>query len=238
MQAQTDLDLGSIDVATNLILRAQNVTANITQIPASPASATPRLVLDITGFKGGLGTSAVLNVNAPAGLDVKQFKFIDATLTTTAANVAIEQGFVPGHLSLTTPTQIVLLDDRSSHPDLGNTVQLFQPHFAFTLNLGGQRLITDAFSVQYQVGSNVYEVLDGITYEGASFVRDLVRMSRNGTLSAETFVSTGLGSTSRIYWFGISPAAFLDIIQLPLSIEKLGDGPAVNIDVGDTAQLN
>ena len=73
----------------------------------------------------------------------------------------------------------------SPFPLPGSDVQLYQPTYAFSVLLDDHHTTSNAFVVQYQIGAQVTDVLGGVPYDGASLVRDSVRIFRDGDASLE-----------------------------------------------------
>jgi hypothetical protein len=165
------LTLPDIEVAEEAILRAGSLDAKITQVPEGP----PRLKLTLTGYKGAVGNNAMVEVDAPAGLEIGDLFFTETDLATTARFVSIANAFVPGSLLLKTPLQTLLWENRTPLPQYRQNVQLYQPGFAFTLTLDNFRTITNAFVVKYDETAQIIDVLDNLPYPGASLVRDTIR---------------------------------------------------------------
>ena len=171
LSAAGTLILPDVEVATEAVLRAGSLIVNITQVPEGP----PRLKLTLTGYKGGVGDSADVTVDAPAGLEIKELFFTETELETTARFVSILDAFVPGSLLLETPLQTLLWENRTPLPQYRQNVQLFQPDFAFNLTLDEFRTITNAFVVKYDETAEIVDVLGDLPYPGASLTRDTIR---------------------------------------------------------------
>jgi hypothetical protein len=165
------LILPDVEVATEAVLRAGSLIVNITQVPEGP----PRLKLTLTGYKGGVGDTADISVDVPAGLEIGDLFFTETELDTTARYVSILNAFVPGSLLLETPLQTLLWENRTPLPQYRQNVQLFQPDFAFNLTLDEFRTITNAFVVKYDETAEVVDVLGDLPYPGASLIRDTIR---------------------------------------------------------------
>jgi hypothetical protein len=171
LSAAGALILPDVEVATEAVLRAGSLIVNITQVPEGP----PRLKLTLTGYKGGVGNTADVTVDAPAGLEIGDFFFTETELATTARFVSILNAFVPGSLLLETPLQTLLWENRTPLPQYRQNVQLFQPGFAFNLTLDDFRTTTNAFVVKYDGTAEIVDVLDDLPYPGASLIRDTIR---------------------------------------------------------------
>ena len=182
------------------------------------------LVVSFTGPNGGLASSVVVDTNTPNGTIFKQLFATDAKVTTNGLMVDIQNGFVPGQLVLTTPTQNILLNNRSAVPVLGPTMQLYGPGHPFRLIQNGNAIVTTDFVVSYGVNAAVTGL--GV-WQGISFVRDFPRDIRNGEILTVDEVTKD-GKT--FYVIGLSPSAKLDGMSIPKSFETIGTGPAVNLD--------
>ena len=171
-----ELDLPDLEIAQSASLAAGVLHVNITQVPPSNIP----LDLTLTGHHGGVGTFADVFVDAASGVNVDSLRFVDSVLGTSGGHVSVASAFVPGSLRITSPFQTLFFNDRSPTPTPDSDVQLYQPNFAFSVLLNDFRTISDAYVVQYQIGAQVTDILDGVAYDGASLVRDSVRIFRNG----------------------------------------------------------
>jgi hypothetical protein len=214
-------------VATGLTLGGTGISANITQAPAG----TQPLFLTIGGYHGGNATTANLDVTAPLGLNMGFYGVVDSTLTTTAANVSISTGNVPGQLTLTTPQEHILLNDRSSAPINGPDIQLYAATSTFYLYLQGKELQTNALVVQAAPGSSIANnPLGGAGWDVANFVGQTFQQGGHGPGLPSIWDP---GSHWGTYVLGLSPTLYLDSLQLPPPVEKMGNGPAVKTDDKD-----
>ncbi|HEY6256753.1 MAG TPA: hypothetical protein VIY51_13265, partial [Xanthobacteraceae bacterium] len=218
------LTIDKATVATGLTVGGTSINAAVTQAPAG----TQPLFLNVFGYRGGIAQTAKLNVNAPAGLNIGSYGVVDSTLTTTAANVAIAQGYVPGQFALTTPQERILLNDRSPAPLTGLDIQLYQPTFQFYLYLQGNQLRTDATVIQVGPGSAVTTALGGGGWDVANYIGQTFRDGGQG-LPPIWDPSSHWGP----FVLGFPPALFLDSLQLPPPVENVGGGPAVKTDDND-----
>jgi hypothetical protein len=148
------------------------------------AGAKDPLVMTLTGFKGGVGTSAVLFIDAPNGLVIPRLSEVDASIVTTAASVRIDDAFIDHTLWLQTPFLSIWDNNWSPVPVLGNGEQMFQPTKAFFLDQDFYATHTNSFVVQYGATAQVYDQLGGIYYLGASFVRDFDRQGYSGDIGS------------------------------------------------------
>jgi hypothetical protein len=145
-------------------------------------------------------------------------------VTTNGVKVGILNGFVPGKLTLDTPSQDIVLDNRSPVPTVGPSLQLYGPGRLFTLIQNNNAIFTTDFAVSYGVNSAVTALS---VFEGMSFVRDFPRSMENGEpLSINEVKKDG----KTFYVIGLSPSAMLDAFAIPKSVESVGSGPAVNLD--------
>ena len=165
------LRLADLEVSEEAVLRANELEANIRQVPPGPNP----LQLTLTGGKGKVGTWANVTVDAPAGLILPLLRFYESDIRTTAKFVSVVSAYVPGSAKLTTPLQKLLVENRTPAPLPGFNVQMFQPSFTFALTLDDFHTTTNAFVVRYDRSAQVTDVLDRLPYEGASLVRDTIR---------------------------------------------------------------
>jgi hypothetical protein len=111
----------------------------------------PPLQMNVTGYKGGVSGKVALNVDAPAGLDFGQLRAKQIDLITTADGVSIASGYVPGRLSMLTPSVNLLMNNQDTTPQPVN-VQLYQPGYAFKLLQNGRSTFTDAYVLYFGDG--------------------------------------------------------------------------------------
>jgi len=181
LQATGSLDLGVVEVAQNLTLRADVIRAlDITQVPGGPDP----LNLTLTGPDGTVATFAQVNVDAPAGVVMPQVFVSETLMTTTAQFVQVVNAVAPikgtsamaGTFLLTTPSQMVFVDDRSQTPKTNppSNVQLFLDGKPYSMTLNGTVMATNSFVVAYDKTVQVTDIL-GLPFLGISLVRDTVR---------------------------------------------------------------
>jgi hypothetical protein len=181
-------------------------------------------VINFTGPNGGIAQKIVVDIDAPNGTNFSQLFATDASVTTNGVKVGILNGFVPGKLTLDTPSQNIVLDNRSPVPIVGPSLQLYGPGRMFTLIQNNNAIFTTDFAVTYGVNSAVTALS---VFEGMSFVRDFPRNMENGEpLSINEVKKDG----KTFYVIGLSPSAMLDAFAIPKSVESVGSGPAVNLD--------
>ncbi len=180
------LRLPDLEVGEEAVLRANELEANIRQVPSGPNP----LKMTLTGGKGKVGTWASVTVDAPAGLILPLLRFYESDIQTTAKFVSILSAYVPGSAKLTTPLQTLLVENRTPAPQQGFNVQMFQPDFAFALTLDNFHTTTNAFVVRYDRSAQVTDVLNRLPYEGASLVRDTIRAMMHGMPLDRLLVTT------------------------------------------------
>lgn len=171
------LQLPDLEAEIAVTLAAPTVTANITQVPSGPAP----LLVTLTGPRGRLGTRADVSINAPAGVIVPQLYFTDVNVVTTANSINLLDAYVPGQMTLVSPLQTILANNRSPGPVAGNNIQLYQmPGLHFGMALENYHTSTNAFIVKYDVTAQATFLVEGLPFHGVSLVRDTVRAMFNG----------------------------------------------------------
>ncbi|WP_176250049.1 leukotoxin LktA family filamentous adhesin [Sulfitobacter sp. HGT1] len=170
LQATNELNLTDVQVADTIELRADKISAAVTQTPSGPSP----LNMSLTGANDTVGTSAAVTVDAPAGIIVDDLKVVDTTLMTTATRTEIKNAYVPGSLLLTSPIQTIKVDNRTPVPQSGSNVQVFVPSFGFGLTLDDNTTSTNGIVVQYDTTSKLIDVLP-TPLGGISLIRDTVR---------------------------------------------------------------
>ncbi len=225
------LKLSNVEVAEEASFGAGVLDISIKQVPSGPDP----LKLTLTGYKGGLGTSAHVVVDAPAGLVMPKYSFIDGDITTTARSVRIEKAFVPGSLWLKTPATALLYDNRSPAPQRAGNVQMYAPNAAFTLDLNNAHTTTNAYVVRYDATAQVTEVINGVKYEGASLVRDTIRaMYHDETTNRFVYIIANTGVSDEIQADDSRQGGrFVVIDGIAYPVIAPADGPAVHL-----SQLN
>ncbi|HVW94031.1 MAG TPA: hypothetical protein VHB74_15685, partial [Devosia sp.] len=205
-------------------LSADELTVGLTQVPPS---ATP-LKLNFTGPHGGVGTYADITIDAASGADIGNLRFVDALIGINSGHISVASAYVPGSLRISSPFQDLFFNNRSPFPLPGSDVQLYQPTYAFSVLLNDFHTTSNAYVVQYQIGAQVTDVLDGVPIDGASLVRDSVRVFRNGDASFEqafAWIEQPGKPKSK-------PAVEGNVVVIngvPLPIETTVEGPAVNL---------
>jgi hypothetical protein len=242
LQATTTLDVGKAEVAENLTMRADVITAlDVTQVPNGPAP----LNVTLTGANGLAATLARVNVDAPAGVVMPDVFVSETVMTTTAQSVEVITAAVPrqgnspmrGTFLLTTPAQTVFVDDRSQTPkgNPSSNTQFFLNDKPFSMTLNGTQTATNSYVVVYDKTVQVTDVL-GVPFDGISIVRDTVRNIRDVESAIRLPGITGTGTLG-----GFGPeededetldvsmldGASVEIDGIAYSVMARGDGPAV-----------
>lgn len=230
MTSSGDLTINWVSVVRELDLAADTITVRGEQIRSNPPVP---LILNITGYNGGVAKYANISID-PDSVIINQFRVVDANVFTDAHAVTILNGYVPGQLMLTTATQQVLLNNRTPAPSSWPTLQLYQPGGVFTMSQVGNANVTNAYVVFYtgDISATVTNYGLGHTccygFTGASMVRN-IPVDGEGKESIETWIAKKEGAGS-FYLLGLSGKARLDALMMPLPVEAVGSGPAVNIE--------
>jgi hypothetical protein len=215
-----DVDIATITATLAVNIAANSIHAGIVQPPGSPSP----LVIDFTGPNGTLAQNIGVTIDAPGGTNFTHLFATDVAITTNSAKVGILDGFVPGMLDLVTASQHIVLDNRNPSPRVGPSMQLYGPGKPFVLIQNGNAIYTTDYVVSYGVNSAATALS---AYDGMSFVRDFPLAMQNGAQFTVEEVKKGGKS---IYVIGVSPAAMLDALAIPKSVESVGTGPAVNLE--------
>jgi len=133
-------------VKYGLNLSAPNIQVGVTQTVSSPA-----LKMNVTGYHGGVANSATLDVDAPAGVDFGKLWGNQIGITTTGNTVSIADGYVPGWLSLRTPSASTLMNnqDKTARPV---DIQLYAPAYQFNFLQTNKSVFTDAYVLRFDTG--------------------------------------------------------------------------------------
>ena len=220
LQSQGLLSFANMNVGSSANLGADQIVGNITHAGTTPLS------LNITGWQGGVATLVMLNIDPLAALNFGTLWAVDATVVTDAPIVTIANGFVPGSMTLTMAEKTLFLNDRTSLPTSGSNVQMFTLQDAFTLVQDGTATWTNAYVVQFQPGSSITAYLGPDVLLGTSLVDDLPRAARDGDPDLLTADAQSTAQTSQ------SDADGFEHPHRRPAVEKLGNGPAVNLGPG------
>ena len=220
-----NMTFNKLMVATAMDLAANNLSIGL--VTQDPRAKGP-LELTITGYKGSVGTSAELTIDASNGIDISQLREVNATITTTALQITMGDPTITNTLLLTTPDQVLVFDDASSRPQLGNNVQFYQPSDDFYLMLNGRSILTNSFIVQYDAEAQVQQYFEGALINGPSFVRDFDRLGRVGE---EGFGYSSSGDDSTATWYFPVEAFDRHLAAMKWRpVAKVGSEPAVNMN--------
>ena len=184
-----DASAASLSVTTPKSLSFNNLTVltavefaarvvKVGMLRQKPTAGVP-LVMTLTGYRGSIGDSAVLAIEAPNGLIVPRLSEGTATITTTAGLVSISDATILNSFWLATAYLSLWDDNTSPRPVRAGDVQLYQPGKSFFLTMNGARVTTNTFVVRYGPRAEVAALMGGI-YLGASLVRDIERLVRPG----------------------------------------------------------
>jgi hypothetical protein len=103
-------------------------------------------------------------------------------------------------------------------------LQLWQPGTPFYFSQNGNFDYTSGFVVDYALYANSTALS---AFKGMSFVRDFPREQRNGEIFDWSSMRKD-GAT--FYWLGLSPDDELEAGRVKKWVDKVGTGPAVNLD--------
>ena len=230
LSAPGDITINFVSVVKELDLAANTINVTGRQIPSIPSIP---LLMNVTGFNGGVATSANLHID-PDTIIVNQFRVVDANFVTDAPNVTIVNGFVPGQLMLTTLTERILVDNRSPAPSNWATLQLYQPGGTFTFGQNGNANVSNTYVVQYNgdISATVTNYGGSHTccsnFTGSMGIRDIANDTQ-GTETLNTWLAQKSGPET-FYLLGLAGNARLEALLTPKPVEVIGSGPAVNIE--------
>jgi hypothetical protein len=230
LSAPNDITVNFVRVVKELDLAANSINVTGAQIPSVPSIP---LLMNITGFNGGVATSANITID-PQSIIVDQLRAADVNFIADAPSVTILNGYVPGQLMLTTPAENILVNNRSPAPSAWASLQLYQPGGVFTLSQNGNASVTDSYVVFYSGGtsSTVTTYAQGHAccdlFTGSSLIRN-VPTDMQGTETLDSWIAQKSG-TETFYLLGLPGGARVDAQQFSNPVETIGSGPAVNID--------
>jgi uncharacterized protein YaiE (UPF0345 family) len=205
-----DLTIGYLTVYRAMSLAADTINVIAEQLPSVPAVP---LYVTITGYRGGVATSANVNIDPPQ-IIMDRLSVTDIVLIVDSPNLSIEDGYVPGRMVLSTPGGDILMDNRTPAPVGGFNLQLYQPGGAFKMQQAGNDNFTDTHVVYYDSTMSPHDI-DGTARKGSSFVRDALQDMKNGEGFDFSLLSQG---GVPVFTLGGPP------------VQAIGEGPAVNID--------
>jgi len=219
LQAGTTLNFLLAEVSSSITLRAVDISGTIVQ----PQPAPGPLFVTATGPNGTVANTVNLVIDPPVTI-MPQLFVTDATINNNGPSFTIQQGFVAGQLTLEVPGQLIVMNNRSPVPMGFPTLQLWQPGTVFAFSQNGNFDVTTGFVVDYSLSANSTA---SSFYAGGSVVRDGPRDMRNG----EIFYWWSLRKDGNsFYWLGVSPDGELDAGKVKKWVDKVGEGPAVNLD--------
>lgn|GEM_PF-2883088 len=222
LTAPHDISVAELNVFRSLTLAADTIHGAVMQIPSVPAVP---LHVALTGFNGGVATTANLSLVSPAVI-IDQYKAVDSTLVVRSPQLRIVEGYVPGQMMLSMLAGQILMNNRSPAPVGNIDLQLYQPDGFFSMSQIGQINLSNTYVVWYDTTiSSVITNYDGGNFGGTSFVRNSVEDMRNpGTFDPGDEKKSGLAT---FYLLGQQALGFRDHPVMP--IEVLGHGPAINL---------
>jgi hypothetical protein len=137
------LRIGELGLGSTATLAARNIDVGVRQ------AGTQGLTVNATGYQGGVADTVSLTVTAPAGLTLPSLRARTAQVTSTAHTNRIDRGYITGSLQLTTPGDVMLMNNVSAATLAGAGVQLYAPDHAFMLSQAGSQYYTNAYVTQY-----------------------------------------------------------------------------------------
>ncbi|WP_407052032.1 beta strand repeat-containing protein [Methyloraptor flagellatus] len=173
---------GNIRFKTLTILRALTLAANNIEVGLlkQRPDATWPLDVILTGYRGTLGTSASLTIQAPNGLHIPLMREKDVRIVTSADVIDIDDATIDHTFRLTTPHVSLWMNNWTPQPVLGNTTQLYQPTRTFWLHQNRYTSFVNSYVVQYDEQARIIDFLVGARWLGFSLVRDIDRIGRGG----------------------------------------------------------
>jgi hypothetical protein len=219
-----DLTINFLQVLRSISLAADTINVTAEQLPSNPPVP---LHVTVTGYRGGVATSANLTIDPPEVV-VDKLMVTDSVINVDSPKLTITDGYVPGQMLLTTPGGDILLDNRTPAPTAGVNIQLYQPGGVFSLKQFGNANYTNTYVVYYDdtISSTIMKSGGGDT--GPSFVRNIPQDMKSG--EGFDFTSVGKSGLAAFYLLGLPGGWRIDATRIPLPVEAIGDGPAVNID--------
>ena len=178
LAARDRLTLAQGLVDTRLNLAADDIQAQVAQSSGGQGPLTTTL----TGYRNGVASKVVVEVDPRDAWLIDQLKAVDAQLTTRSAKASIGQGYVERTMALNTAQMRVFMDN--TNPTLRPVdVQLIQLSKSFRLAADGTFLVTDAYVERFGDGFRVTspnynrDHVDGdLDYLGEGALRYMGRM--------------------------------------------------------------
>jgi hypothetical protein len=219
-----DLTISFLQVLRGITLAADTINVTVEQLPSNPPVP---LHVTVTGYHGGVATLANLVIDPPEVI-IDRLSVTDVALKVDSPALNIVDGYVPGQMMLTTPAGDILLDNRGPAPQGGVNLQLYQPGGVFSMKQFGNANFTNTYVVYYDdtISSTIMKGSGGDT--GASFLRNIPQDSKGG--ERFDFSSVEKSGLAAFYLLGLPGGWRIDAARIPLPVEAIGDGPAVNID--------
>ncbi|HLI11929.1 MAG TPA: leukotoxin LktA family filamentous adhesin [Alphaproteobacteria bacterium] len=219
------LTIERVDIGQSLNLAASSIDANLFQFGSTP------LVLNVTGYQGTVAQSVTLSINTANLVNFQALAANQAQVTTTSAFLDIQNGDVPGAMSLATPFYPAgggeVYMDNQNPAEVKAGVQLYQPDGKFFVYLGGTTLFTDANVTHFTDG---HQVLVPNWSGNTAFAGGSFELQIGGTLTytpaGNILSGNGLGEWTNAI-FGNTPSYLIRTVQLPPSVSG-PSGPAVN----------
>ncbi|MEO1205464.1 MAG: leukotoxin LktA family filamentous adhesin [Pseudomonadota bacterium] len=225
LSASGTLAIERVDVEKEITLQADDIEVGVRHTGVGAP-----LLVSATGRNGSVANSADLVLDAPAGVVIASLRVVQADVVTSATDVRIIDGFVPGQFRLFTPVETIFMDNTRGGPISFAGVQLFEPDFAFDLSVSSRATVTNAFVVQFGTGSAVTVSNFSDDREAGAFFAGISLIRHFGTLAEQqTAPSQRLNgdTTSEALRFALASRASIDWDQPIVILTTLNDSPAV-----------
>jgi filamentous hemagglutinin family protein len=221
-----DLTIGFLQVYRSILLAADTINVKAEQLQSNPPVP---LHVTVTGYRGGVATSANLVIDPPEVI-VDKLMVTDSIISVDSPKLTITDGYVPGQMWLLTPAGDILLDNRTPAPSAGANLQLYQPSGVFSMKQFGNANFSDTQVVYYDttISSTIMNYGGNGAFTGSSFVRNAITDMKSG--QGFDFASIEKSGLAAFYLLGLPGSWRIDAAQTPTPVEVIGDGPAVNID--------
>jgi filamentous hemagglutinin family protein len=220
-----DLTINFLQVLRSISLAADTINVTAEQLPSNPPVP---LHVTVTGYRGGVATSANLVIDPPEVI-IDKLIVTDSVINVDSPNLTITDGYVPGQMLLITPAGDILLANRIPAPSGGVNLQLYQPGGVFSMKQFGKKNFSNTQVVYYDATiSSTITNYGGGPFTGSSLVRNIPVDMKNGR--GVDFASVEKSGLATFYLLGLPGAWRIDAAQTPTPVEVVGGGPAVNID--------